>query len=662
MSRTYTLRSEPSASRFTLDYAAALNDEQLAVVTADPGILLVLAGAGSGKTRTLTYRVARLLEAGEAVERILLLTFTNRAAQEMMGRVQELVQVDTRRMWGGTFHGLGRRTLRENAERLGLPLSFGILDREDAETLMKQVASEVPRDGDAGRFPLAGTLVDLISASINTGQTIEGLLMARYPQFAGHLEGVLECATRYMSRKLEYGVVDFDDLLLMWLRLLEDHADVRARYQAQFRHILVDEYQDTNRLQARIVEVLAEGNRSLMVVGDDCQSIYSFRGADFRNILEFPERWPETQTYRLVRNYRSSPQIVALANESISHNRHQFEKTLVATQLPGPIPAAVRCADEEEQAAFVAQRLLDLRDEGIVLDKIAVLYRAHSQSMELQVALNKRGIPFVVRSGMRFFEQRHIKDVLAFLRFLENPRDELSFQRVMMLIDGVGPAAGRKLYLFFSAWPTVADAAQQTSWTSVAGRRAQPGLSALRDLLVSLTASQSPAPGVAIDAVRSAFYDDYLRRVVDNANNRVRELDTLADFAARHGTIRELLDALALDATGVDSRTAESDERVVLSTVHQAKGLEFDAVFLVSLADERFPSSRAVGDDEAWEEERRLFYVAVTRARRELYLTWPMLVLDRREGRILLRPSPFLTEMASPPDAPLYEQWNLSRG
>lgn len=664
MARTYVLDDAPRQVAWRIPYAERLNDEQLRVVEAPGGKLLVLAGAGSGKTRTLTYRVARLIESGVDPSSILLLTFTNRAAREMLQRVDELLQVDTRAFWGGTFHSIGRRILREYAPRLGYPDQFQVIDTEDAQSLMKTVIVDLPSDDSGRRFPRAETLLHILGDALNLSQTTEFVLSTRYAQFWPHAERIDEAIRRYAARKVEYGVMDFDDLLFHWRRLLVDHDDVRQHYAGRFQHVLVDEYQDTNTVQAEIVDMMASVHGNLMVVGDDFQSIYSFRGANFRNIIEFPQRHPDCTTWLLQRNYRSSPEIVALANRSIQQNRLQFKKELISQEMPGELPAMVRCTDESMQSRFVAQRILDLREEGVALEKMAVLYRAHWQSMELQLELTRRGIPFVIRSGQRFFEQKHIKDIVAWLRFVENPRDELAFIRVMTLAEGIGTGTAQKLFLFVRAHDNPVDALQSLDADKIVGKRGKAGWDTARSIMSTLWRDEVRGrAGQAVDLVRERFYDDFARRSFDNFPHRLKELDTLATFAEQKGSVASFLDELSLAgaASGKDVlSTVDPDEHVILSSVHQAKGLEFHAVFVLWLADDRFPTARALESGDDIEEERRLFYVATTRAQRELYLTSPMMSFDRREGNIALRLSRFIDELSGQP--PVYERWNLVPG
>ncbi|MBS2026109.1 MAG: ATP-dependent helicase, partial [Deltaproteobacteria bacterium] len=412
------------------------------------------AGAGSGKTRALTYRVARLLETGTPPERILLLTFTNRAARDMMARVEAICRVDLRRMSGGTFHSVALHLLRDHAPKLGYADRFALLDREDSKELFDSATADLSLGVGQRRFPRADVLADLYSSAVNTQRSLSEVIQHDSPQFTAVEDGILAVSRRYAERKAAMNAMDFDDLLLNWKRLLVELPDACRSLQDRFSAVLVDEYQDTNKLQGDIVDLMAARHRHLLVVGDDAQSIYGFRGAHFENILKFPERWPETQRLMLTVNYRSSPQILALANASIARNQKQFKKVLTSWRDPGVLPALVPLRDVHQQAQFVAQRLLELREEGIPLKEQAVLYRAHHHSMEIQMELMRRGIPFRVRSGVRFFEQAHIKDVLAHLRFLQNPRDELSFKRVIKLAPGIGAASADAL------WSHLAEAAR----------------------------------------------------------------------------------------------------------------------------------------------------------------------------------------------------------
>ena len=446
MARHYTLhRPQPSGPR--IDFAAELNPQQLEAVTAPPGPALVIAGAGSGKTRTLTYRVAYLMENGIRPEHILLLTFTNKAAREMCERVGALVTGDLMGLWGGTFHSMGARILRRHPNEAGFAPGFSIMDREDSEEMLDGVIATLGFDPKEKRFPKGGVLADVLSFQLNTGRKLDDVLLEKYPHFLEFSEHIADVRKKYEARKNKANALDFDDLLEKTVTLLKNNAAIAEHYQRQFQFILVDEYQDTNHLQNDFIEMLAARHHNVMVVGDDAQSIYSWRGADFRNILEFPKRHPGAKIYKIETNYRSVPEVLELANAVIAANEHQFEKHLVAARPgSGMRPALVPLADSQQQAQFVAQRILELHEEGTKLEEMAVLYRAHFHSMELQMELTRRGVPFEITSGLRFFEQAHIKDVSAFLKWVVNPHDEVAFKRMVRLMPGVGPRSADALW------------------------------------------------------------------------------------------------------------------------------------------------------------------------------------------------------------------------
>src|SRR6185295_10152134 len=452
MSREYTLHRVPSSTSIHIDYAAELNEQQLAAVTAPPGPMLIIAGAGSGKTRTLTYRVAYLLENGIDPRNILLLTFTNKAARQMLDRVANLLPVDASGIWGGTFHSIGNRMLRRHGTALGYNGGFTIMDREDQKDLINTVISDAGIDPKEIRFPKGDVLAEIFSFIINTECAVEELLAGRFPYFLPLLDRIRDVHARYEKKKKTTNSMDFDDLLEKTLRMLKDHEGIASFYRRQFQFILVDEYQDTNKIQADLIDTLGRDHRNVMVVGDDAQSIYSWRGANFQNILEFPKRYPEAQVFKIEMNYRSVPEILHVANAAIAANVDQFKKNLSATRdLRGMRPAVVALNDGAEQAQFVAQRILELRDEDVELNDIAVLYRAHYHAIELQLELSRRGIPYQITSGIRFFEQAHIKDVTAFLRLVANPRDEVAFKRMVKLLPGIGNRSADNLWRAWDA-------------------------------------------------------------------------------------------------------------------------------------------------------------------------------------------------------------------
>ena len=443
MSRDYVLQPFQAEVHLSIDYARELNPQQCAAVTAPPGPALVIAGAGSGKTRTLTYRVAYLLEQGIPPDRILLLTFTNKAAGEMMRRVNDLLGQELNTLWGGTFHSIGNRVLRTHAQLLGYGRDFTIMDREDAKHLIATCIAEAEIDVKATRFPKPEVLGDIFSLALNKQKSVAEIIGTEYGYFDTLAPQIEDVWKRYVARKLATNAMDFDDLLVLWLKLLQEHADVRELYQRRFQFILVDEYQDTNKLQSDLIDLLGERTKNVMVVGDDAQSIYAWRGANFQNIIRFPDRYPGAKVYKIETNYRSTPEILTVANAAIAANVAQFAKELAPARKSGMKPVLVACQDAAQQAAFVAQRALELRDEGVALNNMAVLYRSHFHALELQLELTRRNIPFSITSGIRFFEQAHIKDVTAYLKLVTNPRDELAFKRLVLLLPGIGGKGAR---------------------------------------------------------------------------------------------------------------------------------------------------------------------------------------------------------------------------
>jgi DNA helicase-2/ATP-dependent DNA helicase PcrA len=672
MSREYVLQPFRAAVDLRIDYAGELNEQQHAAVTASPGPALVIAGAGSGKTRTLTYRVAYLLEQGIPEDRILLLTFTNKAAKEMMRRVSDLLSQDRPGLWGGTFHSVGNRILRLHADRLGYQRDFSIMDREDARHLISACLGESEIDVKATRFPKAEVLAEVFSMSVNTHKPIEELVAEQFDHFAELGPQITNLQKKYEARKRAANTMDFDDLLSLWLKLLQEHEDIRERYQRRFQFILVDEYQDTNRLQSDLIDLLGERSKNVMVVGDDAQSIYAWRGANYQNIFKFPERYPGTNIYKIETNYRSTPEILAVANAAIQGNAQQFAKQLTPARKSGSKPVLVPCQDGRQQAAFVAQRVLELRDEGVNLKDTAVLYRSHFHALELQLELVRRNIPFSITSGIRFFEQAHVKDVTAYLKLVTNPRDELAFKRIVQLMRGVGNKAAEKLWKNFSGREI---ATAKSDPAAAPKEQGSPIATALQACLpnvpkkaqvawAQLTATISQlehASGRAaemIQLVLEAGYKDHLEETYPNYKTRVEDLEQLASFALQFPSIEDFLTQMAL-LTNLESEDEQpvnrDDEQLKLSTIHQAKGLEFDVVFLIMLCDGMFPSARSLETLDGEEEERRLMYVAITRARNELYLSYPMVRSMPGTGEFLQQPSRFLNEIPQE----LREEWNL---
>jgi DNA helicase-2/ATP-dependent DNA helicase PcrA len=687
MSRQYTLQRAPISTSVHIDYAAELNEQQLAAVTAPPGPILVIAGAGSGKTRTLTYRVAYLLENGIDPRNILLLTFTNKAAREMLNRVANLLPVDASGLWGGTFHSIGNRILRRHGTALDYSSGFTIMDREDQKDLINTVVASAGIDPKEIRFPKGDVLAEIFSFVVNTEMPLETLLAEKFPYFLPLLDRIQDVRNRYEKKKKATNSVDFDDLLQKTLSMLQQHERIAEIYRRQFQFILVDEYQDTNKIQADLVDLLACNHRNLMVVGDDAQSIYSWRGANFQNILEFPKRYPDAQVFKIEMNYRSVPEILEVANAAIAANVQQFRKHLTATRESKTLrPALIALNDSSEQARFVAQRILELRDENVDLNDIAVLYRAHYHALELQLELSRRGIPYQITSGIRFFEQAHIKDVTSFIRFVANPRDEVAFNRMVKLLPGIGNRTAENLWRTWTAHVVSGGADPGSEATSSPAGVADPGYgkvsldkfgerllamnvpakskkmwTQLAHTLDEIAPSGEPnPPSEMITSVVEAIYDDYAKVNFANYQLRREDLDQLAAFARQFKDVHEFLSQLAL-ISNVDAEAApvhgSEKEAVNLSSVHQAKGLEFHTVFLIWLTDGMFPSSRSLDTRDALEEERRLFYVAITRARDELYLTYPHMRLSGGYGDVFQRPSRFLQEIPNN----LVEDWQVRR-
>lgn len=668
MSREYVLQAFRAPVRLQIDYAGELNQQQYAAATAPPGPSLVIAGAGSGKTRTLTYRVAYLLEHGIAAERIVLLTFTNKAAREMMRRVSDLLGCELKDLWGGTFHSVANRVLRMHANLVGFERDFSIMDREDARHLLTTCIAEAGIDVKETRFPKADVLGDIYSLAVNTQKSVGEILARQYRHFDHLAESVKRVQEVYATHKRGCNAMDFDDLLEYWLRLMREQPEVREQYQRKFEFVLVDEYQDTNKLQGDIIDVLAERRRNLMVVGDDSQSIYAWRGANFQNILEFPVRYPDAKVYKIEMNYRSTPEILGVANAAIMANARQFRKELTPARKPGMKPAVVACADSHQQAEFVAQRVLELRDEGMDLNGMAVLYRSHFHALELQLELTRRNIPFTITSGIRFFEQAHIKDVIAHIKLVMNPRDELAFKRLVLMLPGIGGKGAEKLWKCFEtasvevlasgAAPAVATALQRCESLLRAGSRVAWAQFSATVAQLEQERTKENASGL-IALVLEAGYDKYLEENFANHKSRLEDLQQLAVFARQFHEIQEFLSQLALltNLEAEEEKPADKDEeQIKLSTIHQAKGLEFDVVFVIMLCDGMFPSERSLETADGEEEERRLMYVAVTRARTELYLCYPV-VRDTYGGYGQQAPSRFLGEIPEE----LVESWGVKK-
>lgn len=661
----YTLDQRRPPSDFPpIDFRGELNDEQYAAVTADPGPMLVLAGAGSGKTRTLTYRVAWLLSQGVHPAEILLLTFTNKAAKEMLHRVEDLAGIEGHRFWGGTFHHIGHRLLRMHGEVIDLDQRFTILDSGEAESFLRDAVETVDRAFFKDkRHPRPGPLSNVISMSRNTCLDFPETVLRYFPQHDGIVDRLPAIAEAYSKAKRKHQVADYDDLLENWLRLIEEAPEIAEIYQKRFRHTLVDEYQDTNILQARIIDLMSPTHQ-IMAVGDDAQCIYSWRGANFENIATFQDRHPNTKIFRIETNYRSTPEILNLANSVLVNQSATggFDKELRPARASNILPYVVHPMDTREQANFVVSRLRGLFDEGRSPSEIAILYRAHYHAIDLQVELSRASIPFQITSGVRFFEQAHVRDLIAHLRFVYNPQDVVAFTRLVTLLPRVGDKTARRLYdrgvdIARRDSLNLLDVLRSQAILDKVPKDAKPDWTPLIDTLIDMReASRTGTPAEVIQIGTEGWYQMYLQGAYANYMSRFDDLRSLIGFAERYEDLQELLAQVALLNSEVSDRSVEDDqESIRLTTIHQAKGLEFEVVFVIGLADGMFPLRRAIEDGDL-DEERRLFYVSVTRAKDELYLCHPR--VSTKGGPVMsMPPSRFLEEL---PES-TYERLRLRR-
>jgi DNA helicase-2/ATP-dependent DNA helicase PcrA len=631
--RLYSSR-ERAVSPTPRDLVAELNREQGAAVTHGEGPLLIIAGAGTGKTRTLVYRVAHLIDQGARPERILLLTFTRRAAQEMLGRAERLVGSATARVHGGTFHATGHRLLRQFGPEAGLARDFTILDQGDAEDLVQLARANLGYGRQEKRFPKKESLHYIYSTHLNTERAVEDILADEFPQFVEYARDVIRIFAEYTARKTERNLVDYDDLLLFWALMLEQSAPLADRIAGLYDHILVDEYQDTNLLQARVLRGMCRGHRNITVVGDDAQSIYSFRGASFRNILDFPKQFPGAAVVTLEQNYRSTQPILDVTNTIISRALERFTKQLWTMRTGTDAPWLVTARDEQQQTRFVVDRVLELHEQGTPLKEIAVLVRAGYMSADLEIELTNRKIPFEKWGGIKFLDAAHVKDVLAFLRVVENPRDEVSWYRILMLLPGIGDVTARAML----------ESMAERGWDPDAFTHFAPparARDAHRELGALLRVLRNPRRGDAsvgedIDEVRR-LYDAVLAERYDRSEPRLADLDQLRVIASGYPSRADFLAAIALEPPSNTQDFAmgsseSEDDALVISTVHSSKGKEWDAVFVIWAVDGWFPSSRSLADEDELEEERRLMYVAMTRARNHLAVTYPLNVYATRRG------------------------------
>jgi DNA helicase II / ATP-dependent DNA helicase PcrA len=645
LTTTYVLKNAtlPVRSSSGLDYRKELNEAQYQAATAMEGPLLIIAGAGTGKTRTLVYRVAHLIDQGVDPRSILLLTFTRRAAEEMLRRASLLIDGRCSQVAGGTFHSFANLVLRMNGRYLGLSPSFTIMDRSDSEDVIQLIRSDMGLNTKEKRFPRKQTVAEIFSMTHNKQARLGDLLELEYPHLVEVGFELSELFTRYSTYKSEKSLLDYDDLLVKLRDLLADHAGARERLSEMYRFIMVDEYQDTNQLQNQIVRLLAATHDNVAVVGDDAQSIYSFRGADFRNIMDFPKQFPGARIIKLEENYRSTQPILNLTNEIIERAKEGYEKRLFTRKSVGTRPKLVAAASEQMQSQFVCQKILELREEGVPLWDIAVLFRSSFHSFDLEIELARHNIPFVKRGGFQFMETSHVKDLLAHMRVLANPQDAVSWNRVLLLLEGIGPGACQKIIKWLLAGT---NAVERLRSYPAKGNIAH-GLRTLAQVLEEAGQAELP-PEQAQYLMR--YYEPLLKQnYPDDHPKRLRDLEHFQGMTERYRSLERLLSDMALeppnDSIGGVLAVDPDEGPLVLSTIHSAKGLEFHSVFIIWALEGRFPSFYNTTSVEELEEERRLLYVAATRAKQNLFISYPTRVFDKSLRMVLSRPSQFIDEM-----------------
>ncbi|MBI1995004.1 MAG: ATP-dependent helicase [Deltaproteobacteria bacterium] len=646
LAKQYLLKNtSPTISRpAKLDYRKELNEAQFEAATTLEGPLLIIAGAGTGKTRTLVYRVAHLIDVGVDPRSILLLTFTRRAAEEMLRRASLLIDDRCSHVAGGTFHSFANLVLRQFGRRIDLLPSFTIMDRSDSQDAIQLLRTEMGLHNKDKRFPRKQTVAEIFSMAVNKQTTVAELIEREYPHLADSLDDLLRLYEGYVGYKSNKTLVDYDDLLTRLKDLLANHEDVRRRLSETYRYIMVDEYQDTNHLQSRIVRLLATSHDNVAVVGDDAQSIYSFRGADFRNIMDFPTIFPGTRIIKLEENYRSTQPILNLTNEIIGRASERYEKTLYTRKRAGDMPALVQADSEQVQSRFVCQKILELREEGVPLWDIAVLFRSSFHSFDLELELARHNIPFVKRGGFQFMETTHIKDLLAHLRILANPLDAISWGRVLHLLDGVGAQMSQKII----RWLLEGSQPVERLRTFEARGKVAHGLKTLAQVFEA--ASQAERPVEQTQYLMQYYLPILKRNHPEDHPKRLRDLEHFQGIMERYRSLERLLSDMALEppsdsVAGV--LAVDPDEGpLVLSTIHSAKGLEWHTVFVIWALEGRFPSFYNINSREELEEERRLLYVAATRAKENLFITFPIRIFDRALRMVLSRPSQFIEDIS----------------
>lgn len=650
--KKYVLKKRPVIKTdYKVNYEEDLNEAQLEAVKSKDGPILVIAGAGSGKTKTLTYRVARLIEDGIKPENILLLTFTKKAAAEMLSRATIVLDNRCEKVAGGTFHSFANIILRKYSKLLGLKNNFTIMDRADCEDVINHIVGQLfPKK--EKRFPKKSTLLDIYSKSINKVTPTKQIIADEFPQFAHCEDKIIEVHKAYVAYKRENSVLDYDDLLLYIKLLLENNDGLRKRLSNEYKYIMVDEYQDTNTLQADVIRLLASEHNNIMAAGDDAQSIYSFRGANFRNILDFPRLFENTKIIKLEQNYRSTQNILKLTNEIISKAKEKYTKKLFSNIVSPQVPALICAKDTQMEADFICQRILELLDEDISLSDICVLTRNARMSYNLEIELSKRAIPFQKFGGPKFMETAHIKDVVAHLRVILNPDDVISLTRILLLLKGVGASTVNNIMPIIKG-DLKPDIKLLPSNKSQSLTPLFNTLGQLRDY------STTKKPEEIVSAVIN-YYRPILKDKYDDFSKREKDLDHFEYLSTQYSNLEDFISDLALEppdasVEGMYKKNSD-DEALTISTIHSAKGLEWDSVFIIGAVDGRFPSAYSFNSEEEMDEELRLMYVATTRAKNNLYITYPVDMYDYSMNMVLSKPSRFLDGI---PDD-ILERWDIT--
>ncbi len=652
--KKFTLAKEPVLIRpedYSIPYQELLNPQQCKAVFHDNGPALVIAGAGTGKTRTLVYRVARLIEGGVDPSQILLLTFTRRAASEMLDRASNVLDDRCKKVKGGTFHFYCSQILHRYAEHIGFPNNFTIIDTADSLEIIQFVRASLKLSKKV-RFPNKNTLLSIISSSINKNLALRVVVMEHYPQFIETIDTIVKVADLYNEYKVKNYVMDFDDLLIKTKQLLEQHEDIRKIVSNNHRFVMVDEYQDTNKLQAELTKLFSSVHGNVMAVGDDAQSIYSFRGADHQNIMDFPSRFEKAVVVKLEENYRSTPQVLDAANGILKQANFKFNKKLYSNREDGELPALVQAQSEHHQSRFISQVVLSLREEGLDLNNMAVLFRSGRDSFDLEIELKRKNIPFVKYGGQKFTEAAHVKDVLAHIRILVNPMDTIAWSRVLMLIEGVGPKTAQDMF----EWIRISKTPYQVDLADVVSDSYMVQMKALSKLLMNLNNQAASVSEIVSKIVD--YYSSYCQKRYDDYPKRLKDLEVFVNISESFSALEKMLEELALDpitATVVDTEAKVKDEApLILSTIHSAKGLEWDHVFVMQCLDGIIPSVYSIEDPEKLDEELRLFYVATTRAKNMLYYCYPT-IAQSTYGDYFTQPSRFISEIENN----ILEEWML---